>query len=167
VALCHCWRRRRLRCRDAVASGARLRRHLGGSGRAAINCWKGIILEAEEGQLVLNPVHCARKVTLLVTARSVDAHFVHFESHPGRGIGSELVGQQEVDDRALVERVALFCQHAALPERARHIDLLTEVVHRRLEQFELIHVELLLLLACSLETERCPCRVCVFITEST
>jgi hypothetical protein len=57
---------------------------------------------------------------------------------------SELVGQREVDDRALVERVALFCHHAALPEGARHIDLLAEVVHRPLEQFELIHVELLL-----------------------
>jgi hypothetical protein len=60
------------------------------------------------------------------------------------------VGQREVDDRALGERVALFCQHAALPEGARHIDLLAEVVHRPLEQFELIHVELLLLLPSSL-----------------
>jgi hypothetical protein len=94
---------------------------------------------------VLNPVHFARKFTLLVAARAVDAHLLHFESHPGRGIGSELVGQREVDDRALVELVALFCQHAALPEGARHIDLLA-VVHWPLEQFELIHVELLLLL---------------------
>jgi len=37
-----------------------------------------------------------------------------------------------------------------LPEEVRHIDLLTEVVHRFLHQFEVIHVELLLLLACSL-----------------
>ena len=50
----------------------------------------------------------------------------------------------------LVDLVALLRQLAALPEGARHIDLLTEVVHRLLEQFELIHVELLLLLACSL-----------------
>jgi len=107
----------------------RRRRHLGRSGRAAINCWKGIIVEAEEGQRVLNPVHCARKVTLLVAARAVDAHVLHFESHPGRGIGSELVGQREVDDRALVEPVALFCQHAALPEGTSHINLLAEVVH--------------------------------------
>ena len=81
---------------------------------------------------------------------AVDAHLLHFESLPGRGIGCELVGQREVDDCALVDLVALFCQHAALPEGARHIDLLTEVVHRLLEQFEPIHVELLLLLACSL-----------------
>ena len=69
---------------------------------------------------------------------------------PERGIGCELVGQREVDDCALVDLVALVRQHAALPEGARHIDLLTEVVHWLLEQFELIHVELLLLLACSL-----------------
>jgi len=106
-----------------------------------------MIVGAEEGQQVLNLVHCARKVTLLVAARAVDAHLLHFESHPGRGIGSELVGQREVDDRALVDLFALFCQHAALPEGARHIDLLTEVAHQPLEQFELIHVELLLLLA--------------------
>jgi hypothetical protein len=60
------------------------------------------------------------------------------------------VGQREVDDRALVDLFTLFCQYAALPEGARHIDLLTEVVHRPLEQFELIHVEFLLLLASSL-----------------
>jgi hypothetical protein len=38
---------------DAVASGAPRRCHLGCSGRAAINCWKGIIVAAEEGQRVL------------------------------------------------------------------------------------------------------------------
>ena len=42
---------------DAVASGARQRSHLGRSGQAVINCWKGIIVEAEEGQRVINPVH--------------------------------------------------------------------------------------------------------------
>ena len=60
------------------------------------------------------------------------------------------MGQREVDNCALVHLVAIVWQHAALPEGARHIDLLTEVVHPLLEQFELIHVELLLLLACSL-----------------
>jgi hypothetical protein len=84
-----------------------------------------------------------------VAARAVNAHLLHFESHPGRGIWSELVGQREVDDRALVERVAFFCQHATLPEGAR-LNLLAKVVHQPLEQFELIHVELLLLLASSL-----------------
>ncbi len=57
------------------------------------------------------------------------------------------MGQQEVDDCALVDLVALGWQHAALPEGARHIDLLTEVVHRLLEQFELIHVSCCCLLA--------------------
>ena len=42
------------------------------------------------------------------------------------------------------EGVALFCQHADLPEGVRHIDLIPEVFHSLLEQFELIHVELLL-----------------------
>jgi hypothetical protein len=69
---------------------------------------------------------------------------------PGRGIGCELVGQREVDDCALVDLVTLVWQHVALPEGARHIDLLTDVVHQLLLQFELIHVELLLLLPCSL-----------------
>ena len=65
-----------------------------------------------------------------------------------RPFRSDLVGQREVDDCALVDLVALVWQHAALPEGARHIDLLTEVFHRLLEQFELIHFEFLL--ACSL-----------------
>ena len=81
------------------------------------------------GGRVINPVHCARKVTLLVAARAVDAHLLHFESLSGRGIGCELVGHREVDDCALVDLVELVRQHAALPEGARHIDLLTEVVH--------------------------------------
>jgi hypothetical protein len=113
----------------------------------------------EEGQRVLNPVHCACKVTLIVADRAVDAHLLHFERHPGRGIGSKLVGQREVDDRARVDLVTLFCQHAALPEGARHIDLLTKEVHLPLEQFELIHVELLLLLASSLGSHA-PARAC-------
>ena len=82
-----------------------------------------------------------------MAVRAVCAHLLHFGSLPERGIGCELVGQREVDDCALVDLVALVRQHVALPEGARHIDLLTEVVHRLLEQFELIHVELLLLLA--------------------
>ncbi len=60
-------------------------------------------------------------------------------------IGCELVDQREVDDCALVDLVVR--QHEALPEGVRHIDLLTEVVHLLLEQFELIHVELLMLLS--------------------
>jgi len=147
----------------AVASGAQQRCHLSRSGQAIINCWKGIIVEAEEGHRVINPVHCARKVTLLVASRAVDTHLLHFESLPGRGIGCELVGQREVDDCALVDLVALLRQHVALPEGARHIDLLTEVVHRLLEQFELIHVELLLLLACSLGSHAPARRVAVTV----
>ena len=50
---------------------------------------------------------------------------------------------------SLVVRVALFFQHAALPEGAGHIDLLAEVLHRLLEQCELFHLELLVLLASS------------------
>ena len=64
----------------AFASGAHQRCHLSRSGQAVINCWKGIIVEAEEGQRVINPVHCARKVTLLVAVRAVDAHLLHFGS---------------------------------------------------------------------------------------
>ena len=82
-----------------------------------------------------------------MAVRAVDAHLLHFESLPGRGIGCELVVQREVDDCSLVDLVALVCQHVALTEGSRHIDLLTEVVHRI---FELIHVELLVLFACSL-----------------
>ena len=115
---------------DAVASGAGQRCHLGSSVQAVINCLKGIIVEFEEGHRVINPVHCARKVTLLVAARAVVDHLLHFESIPGRGLGCGLVGQREVDDCALVDLVTLVWQHAALPEGARHIDLLTEVVHR-------------------------------------
>jgi hypothetical protein len=145
----------------AVASGARQRCHLSRSGQAVLNCWKCIIVEAEEGQRVINPVHCARKVTLLVSARVVDAHLLHFESLPGTGC--ELVGQREVDDCALVDLVVLVRQHAAFPEEARHIDLLTEVVHRLLEQLELIQVELLLLLACSLGSHAPARRVAVTV----
>ena len=69
-------------------------------------------------------------VSPVVAARGVNAHLLHFESLPVRRIGCELVGQREVDDCALVDLVALVCQHAVLPAGARHIDLLTEVVHR-------------------------------------
>jgi hypothetical protein len=75
----------------AVASGAHRRCHLSQSGQAIINCWKGIIVEGEEGQRVINPVHFA-------------------------------------DDCALVYRVTIVRQPAALPEGARHIDLLTEAL---------------------------------------
>ena len=99
-------------------------------------------------------MHCARKVTVLVADCAVDAHLLHFESHPGRGIGCELVVQREVDNRVLVDLVLLIFRHAALPEEARHIELLAEVLHRLLEQCVLIHVELLLLLApCSLGSD--------------
>jgi hypothetical protein len=126
---------------DAVAFGERRRRHHGRP-----DSWKGIKEEIEEGHRVLNPELCARKVTLLVAARAVDAHLLHEKSLPGRHLGSELVCQREVEDRALVDGVSLFYRHAALPEGARRIDLLAEVFHRRfLEQCELIHVELLLL----------------------
>ena len=73
------------------------------------------------------------------------------------------MGQREVDDCALADLVALVRQHAALPEGARHIDLLTEVVHWLLEQFELIHVELLLLLAYSLGRHAPTRRVAVTV----
>ena len=95
----------------------------------AINSWKGIIEEAKEGHRVINPVHCARKVTVLVAARAVDAHLLNFESHPGRGIGCDLLGQREVDNRALVDLVPLIFRHAPLPEGARHIVLLAQVLH--------------------------------------
>ena len=39
------------------------------------------------------------------------------------------MGQGEVDDCALVDLVGLVWQHVPLPEGARHIDLLAEVVH--------------------------------------
>ena len=73
------------------------------------------------------------------------------------------MGQREVDDCALVDLVTLVRQHAALPEGARHIDLLTEVVHWLLEQFELIHVELLLLLDYSLGRHAPTRRVAVTV----
>ena len=73
------------------------------------------------------------------------------------------MGQREVDDCALVDLVTLVRQHAALPEGARHIDLLTEVVHWLLEQFELIHVELLLVLACFLGSHAPARRVAVTV----
>jgi hypothetical protein len=63
----------------------------------------------------------------------------------------------------ILDIVTLVRQHAAFPEGARHIDLLTEVVHRRLEQFELIHVELLLLLACSLGSHAPARRIAVTV----
>ena len=60
------------------------------------------------------------------------------------------MGHQQVDNCALADLVAVVRQHAVLPEGASHIDLLTNVVHLLLEQFEMIHVELLLLLTSSL-----------------
>jgi hypothetical protein len=126
ISVCHCGT---ADSAVACASGTRQRCHLGLSVQAVINCLKGIIVEAEEGHRVFNPVHCAPKVTLLMAARVVDAHLLHFESHPGRGIWCELVDQREVDDCAHADLVTLVWQHAALPEGARHIDLLTEVVH--------------------------------------
>jgi hypothetical protein len=59
-----------------------------------------------------------------VAARAVDAHLLNFESHPGRGIGCDLLGHREVDNRALVDLVPLIFLHAPLPEGARHIELL-------------------------------------------
>ena len=55
---------------------------------------------------------------------AVDTHLLNFENHPGRGIGCDLLGQREVDNRVLVDLVPLISRHAALPEGARHIDLL-------------------------------------------
>ena len=65
----------------------------------------------EEGHWVINPLHCARKVTVLVAARAVDAHLLNFENHPGRGIGCDLLGQREVDNRALVDLAQLIFLH--------------------------------------------------------
>ena len=61
--------------------------------------------------------------TVLVAARAVDAHLLNFESHPGRGIGCDRLGQREVDNRALLDLVPPIFRHAALPEGARHIEL--------------------------------------------
>jgi hypothetical protein len=66
-------------------------------------------------------------------------------------------------EQSLQDICIFIRQHAALPEGARHINLLTEVVHLLLEQFELIHVELLLLFACSLGSHAPAHRVAVIV----
>ena len=88
ISVCHC-----VTADTAVAcaSSARQRCHLTGrSFQPVINCWKGIIVELEEGHQVINPVHCARKVTLLVAARAINAHLLHFEAILGEESGANL-----------------------------------------------------------------------------
>ena len=56
----------------------------------------------------------------------------NFAMYPGRGTRCELVVHREVNDCALVDLVVIVWQHKPLPEGARHIDLLTEVVNQLL-----------------------------------
>ena len=88
ISVCHCGT---VDTDFTCDSGARQRCHLAGlSVQAVINCWKGIIVELEEGHQVINPVHCARKVTLLVAARAINAHLLHFEAILGEESGANL-----------------------------------------------------------------------------
>jgi hypothetical protein len=96
--------------------------------------WKGRVEDTEERRWILDPELGALDVALLEAPGAVDAHLLHMERLPWHSVGRELVGQGEVENGALVDSLALFRRHVAFPERALHVELLSKVIERLLQQ---------------------------------
>ena len=94
---------------------------------------EGVVEVAQERLRVGHDEDLARRIALLEAARAALTHLLELDSLPDRLV---VVSMESFvfPDGALVEGVLLFGRLPTLPVRARHVDLLPNVVARLLQE---------------------------------